>query len=150
MVFISWSGPTIQSDIGWLVPQVCVTIVLANLAGQSPLQTEEFVAGLVLTFLLWQHAVQLPVPLTLVKKSEGSSTSPRSRVVQVLSSTIELYHQFAESNQQLWQQSFGSSHGAFLANNSIRYNLFHNWRLDLMTRNVQLGFHLHIIWQFHS
>lgn len=42
--------------------KLCAVIMPAYLAGKSPLKMEGFVAGLMLTFLLWKSAEYLPVP----------------------------------------------------------------------------------------
>jgi hypothetical protein len=48
---LSQRGPEIQTDIGWVIAQVCATIAQAHLAGMSSWYIKDLAAGL--AFLLW-------------------------------------------------------------------------------------------------
>ena len=69
---ILWSNLKSNQRLVGYSHKCCATIALAYLVGRTPLQIEGFVAGLVFTFLLWQHAEYFPIPEEQNIVSEGS------------------------------------------------------------------------------
>jgi hypothetical protein len=73
MCSISWNGPELEQDVGWLLPKaLCHYCTRASFRQVILLEIQWFVAGFVFTFIFWYHMEYLPVPQTLVCRGEGS------------------------------------------------------------------------------